>query len=176
MNASYEPLMIVSSVKAIKLVLNDKATVLDESPYEFRSSNHNIKIPYVILLKKQVKRNGNVRGPRFSRRGVLVRDNFTCAYCGNPGNTIDHVLPRALGGLSTFENCVTACVSCNHKKSDRTLKQIGWSLPFTPVAPNPYATLLGKARRTDEAYATWVEYIGYYLPASMRADLATAGQ
>jgi 5-methylcytosine-specific restriction endonuclease McrA len=163
LNASYEPLSVVSAQRAVTLVIQGKATVEDASPYFFHASGGlQIEIPYVARLTKEVKRGRNARAPRFSRRGVLIRDNFTCAYCGNYGDTIDHVLPRARGGLSTFDNCVTACKRCNHKKSDKTLAQMGWTIKTKLTHPSPYSNMLNKVRNNDELFDSWIEYISWY--------------
>jgi 5-methylcytosine-specific restriction endonuclease McrA len=75
----------------------------------------------------------------FSRRNIYKRDRYTCQYCGiQPGSeelTIDHVSPRSQGGLSTWENCVLACVSCNKRKADRTPEQARMPLKKPPARP-----------------------------------------
>lgn len=71
----------------------------------------------------------------YSKKGVLRRDNYTCAYCGRSANTVDHVLPRKLGGESTWENSVAACFDCNQKKGHKTLKQAKMALQWTPFTP-----------------------------------------
>lgn len=99
-----------------------------EANESFMRSAHNIyRVPEVILLSKHDKTYAHRLN--FSRRHVYRRDNYQCQYCGcKPGSselTIDHVIPRAKGGETTWENCVLACVSCNGKKADRTLEQCG---------------------------------------------------
>ena len=82
----------------------------------------------------------------FSRRNIFKRDRFTCQYCGvQPGSeelTLDHVIPRAQGGESRWENCVLACLTCNKRKADRTPQQAGIRLKHEPVKPtwNPLYT------------------------------------
>ncbi len=164
LNASYEPLSIVSAHRAIALLMSEKAISLDNSPKEFRGANTSIFIPYVAILRKQVKKGSSSRSAKFSRRGVLVRDNFTCAYCGKYGDTIDHILPKSRGGKSTYDNCVTACTHCNHKKSDKTIKELGWSMPILPPAPNLYENFLVKARGDNTQYEVWEKYVSYYVP------------
>lgn len=72
----------------------------------------------------------------FSKKGVLKRDNYLCAYCPNKATTIDHVVPRALGGPSTWLNCVAACVPCNRAKRDTPLEEAGMVLLTQPYEPN----------------------------------------
>lgn len=82
------------------------------------------RVPEVIMLTTYDKL--PAQRLHFSRRTIYRRDNFVCQYCGDKvGNegTIDHVLPRAQGGETTWENCVLACVSCNSQKADRTPEQ-----------------------------------------------------
>jgi 5-methylcytosine-specific restriction endonuclease McrA len=75
----------------------------------------------------------------FSRRNIFKRDRYTCQYCGTqPGSeelTIDHVLPRSQGGMSSWQNCVLACVECNKRKADRTPEQAGMPLRRRPARP-----------------------------------------
>lgn len=160
LNASFEPLSIVSAQRAVTLVLNGKASAVDESPRTFRSVNGEINIPYVIQLNEYVKPRDRARPAQFSRRGVLVRDNFKCAYCGGKATTIDHVLPRFLGGKNSYENCVAACTRCNHKKGHKTLESLGWTLPFIPKTPTRYASMLTRVAGNAEVRDSWAQYIG----------------
>ncbi len=96
-----------------------------------------LRVPEVIALTKYDRMPANVVA--FSRRNVFKRDQFMCQYCGcRPGSeelTIDHVLPRAQGGTSTWSNCVLACVECNHRKANRTPERAGMPLKRKPVRP-----------------------------------------
>lgn len=102
------------------------------------ASNTYFKIPEIILLSRYEK----MPKPKvhFSRRTLYKRDNMTCQYCGSrPGSeelTIDHVLPRAQGGLTTWENCALACTDCNRRKANRTPKQAGMKLAKEPTKPD----------------------------------------
>ena len=84
-----------------------------------------VRVPRVVVLVAydRVPR----RNVRFSRRNIFKRDHYTCQYCGaQPGSeelTLDHVLPRAQGGVSSWDNCVLACLACNKRKADRTPEQ-----------------------------------------------------
>lgn len=173
LNASYMPLNVVSAKQAMRNVFNGKAVVEDYSPHAFFGADgKEFRIPYVTRMTYEVKQNRNIAPPRFSRRGVLVRDNYTCAYCGNYGDTIDHIVPQSLGGPSSFENCVTACKSCNNKKSNRTLEQLGWKLDRSKaVTPrnSKLAQMLSSARGDEEMFKTWMEYISWY-DAGVKAE------
>ncbi len=96
-----------------------------------------IRVPEVIVLTRFDKAPN--RHVAFSRRNMYRRDRYTCQYCGaTPGSgelSIDHVMPRSRGGRSTFENCVLACTSCNHRKANRTPREAGMHLRSVPTAP-----------------------------------------
>lgn len=163
LNASYAPLSVVSSKKAVKLILNGKAFVESASPHVVKTSgNVELAIPYVIRLKEEIKQGRKARSPRYSRHGVLVRDNYTCAYCGNYANTIDHIIPQSEGGEGSYENCVAACERCNHKKSNKSLAQMGWTPNAKRVPPTIYSNMLNKVRHNEELFNTWIEYISWY--------------
>ena len=102
-----------------------------------RGANLEIRIPEVILLARYDRL--PKRTVHFSRRNLYKRDQMTCQYCGAmPGSselTIDHVLPRAQGGTTTWENCVLACLPCNQKKADKTPKQAKMRLAKVPKKP-----------------------------------------
>jgi 5-methylcytosine-specific restriction endonuclease McrA len=165
LNASYQPLSIVSARRALQLIRENKATALDGSGRFHNSEKGRIEVPYVVLLNYVVKQ-GKSRGAAWSRHGVLARDNYNCVYCGKPADTIDHVVPRALGGLSTYDNCVAACKPCNNKKSDRTLEQMGWHVPKGILkAPSPMSSILSRAKRNEPQLDAWKTYITMYEPA-----------
>lgn len=96
------------------------------------------RVPEVIQLTRYDKI--PKRKVCFSRRALFRRDNYSCQYCGKkPGSselTIDHVVPRSQGGLTTWENCVLACISCNIKKADKKLSDVNMKLQNVPVRPN----------------------------------------
>lgn len=167
LNITYEPLSVVSAKRAVQLILDNKATIEAASPSSFTTANgKEITIPYVVRLNYAVKHVGkNLKPPKFQRKGMLVRDNYTCVYCGKPGNTVDHVVPRSLGGLTTYENCVTACGKCNHKKSNKTLKQMGWNVDTNKLIVKPsqrYYQMLAKSRHDTEMFSSWIEYIAWF--------------
>jgi 5-methylcytosine-specific restriction endonuclease McrA len=143
LNASYEPIAVVSSRRALLLVLNGKASSLSESDRVVHSVTESLVEPDVILLRQFI------RIPRRSipltRRAVLEMYDYTCAYCFKHGNTLDHVVPRARGGTNTWGNVVVACTKCNNKKADRLLSELGWKLPFELREPAPnLATLISR--------------------------------
>lgn len=167
LNASYTPLNVVSARQAMRNVFNGKAVVEDYSPHTFIGpGGEEFRIPYVTRMTYEVKQTRKLAPPKYSRRGVLVRDRYTCAYCGNYGDTIDHIWPQSLGGKDSYENCVTACKKCNGKKGNKTLDQLGWTLKrpggIAPKGISHYSRMLNAARGDEDMYKTWIEYISWY--------------
>ena len=156
LNAGYEPLGVVSFKRAIILVLNKKATVLEGSAeIKVHSASNAYDLPSVILLSRYVRVPGSRNIP-LSRRGVLRRDAHRCAYCKRAANTVDHVQPKSKGGTDSWENLVAACLRCNNLKGDKTLKEIGWELSFTPKMPTGGAWLI---RGVEKLEPEWDEYL-----------------
>lgn len=143
LNASFEPLTVTSWQRALTLVLSDKAEIVEEDGPRVRSESLALPRPAVIRLKRFV------RVPLKFRRQVtntflFSRDGRRCAYCGRHQSelrtreflTRDHVMPIARGGRNTWENCVTACISCNNRKGDRTVAEARMRLRIVPSEPH----------------------------------------
>jgi 5-methylcytosine-specific restriction endonuclease McrA len=139
LSCSYEPLGVISWEKAITLVFLNKAHILEEYDGYVNSPSTKIKIPAVIAFKNN-KRTWYKRSIRFSRKNVWVRDEGLCQYCCKNVSfktfTIDHVLPKKLGGKTIWENVVACCYQCNQKKGEKTLKEINFKLFKLPKKPN----------------------------------------
>jgi 5-methylcytosine-specific restriction endonuclease McrA len=152
LNAGYEPLAVVSFKRALVLVMNEKATVvehIDDEPVWSASGVY--ERPAVILLTRYV------RGPSARRVPVtLRRDAHHCAYCGKAASTIDHVVPRSRGGEDSWENLVACCLRCNNLKGDRTPGEIGWELRITPRPPRGTQWTV---RGTDRTDPRWEPYL-----------------
>ena len=155
LNAGYEPLGVVSFKRALTLVLNNKATVLEPSESEVHSTTKVFDLPSVILLSRYVRIPTN-RGIPVTRKGVLKRDDHRCAYCSRSANTIDHVQPKSRGGRDTWENLVACCLKCNNTKSDRTLSEIGWKLRITPKMPSGDAWNVRGAERLEPEWGSYL--------------------
>ncbi|RFA07215.1 HNH endonuclease [Subtercola boreus] len=161
LNAGYEPLGVVSFRRALVLVMNDKAKIVesDEGAPVWASSGA-YERPSVILLTRYVKVPSSRQVP-VSRRGVLRRDNQRCAYCGKSATTIDHIQPRSRGGKDTWENLVACCLRCNNLKSDRTPAEMGWSLRGgQPRMPHHAGWFVRGVERAEP------EWEGYLQPAA----------
>jgi 5-methylcytosine-specific restriction endonuclease McrA len=139
LNASFEPLHVVSWERAICLIFASKAEVVAEYHSLVRSVSKSIKLPKVIRLFSYVDKIKQFGLAKCTRRNVFARDQYLCQYCGIKVNlrcaTLDHVIPRSKGGTSDFLNLVTCCETCNRLKGARDPKQAGMKLLKKPFVP-----------------------------------------
>jgi 5-methylcytosine-specific restriction endonuclease McrA len=135
LNANFEPINVCNFRRAIGLILTEKASLVVNGRGVIQTAYSAYPRPSVIRLQRMIHR------PRphvqLTRREVFRRDNYTCQYCGKHTKdlTIDHVLPRHLGGQQTWTNVVAACAMCNHRKGGRTVHEANMSLLRTPKEP-----------------------------------------
>jgi 5-methylcytosine-specific restriction endonuclease McrA len=124
LNASYEPLNITSWRRAVVMVLKGKAEGLEHDGG--RQIRSDLMQPTVIRLRQFVR--VPYRPLPLTRRNLFQRDGHRCQYCGSRQErlSVDHVLPRSRGGMDTWENVTTACLSCNVRKGNRTLSGPGF--------------------------------------------------
>lgn len=135
LNATFEPLAVVTAKRAVVLMLTGKAECVQAAlEGAFHSESLTIPAPSVMRLSRYV-RVPYRRSVPMTRAGVLRRDGRRCAYCGKRADTIDHVVPRSRGGQHTWDNCVAACRLCNSRKADRLLAELGWTLVAPPSPP-----------------------------------------
>lgn len=134
LNATYEPLSVVSCRRAVCLVLAGKAEVIHSDSAPIRSASLWVDTPTVIRLRYFVKV-PFLRRTSLSRRAVFVRDEHRCQYCGGLADSIDHVIPRSRGGQNAWENVAAACRPCNLRKRDRTPDEAGMRLATIPRPP-----------------------------------------
>jgi 5-methylcytosine-specific restriction endonuclease McrA len=162
LNASYEPLRIVSWQKAITLLFQDKVEVIAVYDREIRGVTVRVKLPSVLRLLRHVRMKRPFADVPFSRANVYARDSHRCQYCGHrcqPGQlTFDHVVPVARGGHKGWDNIVTCCIPCNRRKGDRTPEEAGLHLIRKPRRPDvlPSLTLTLGLRRAPES---WRDYL-----------------
>ena len=163
LNASFEPLTILPIERALRLVIDRKAEVLEvDSLRTFRSERREMPCPVVIRLVRFV------HIPRRFRRQVtntflFARDGYRCQYCGRHRNelrgreflTRDHVVPLSRGGDNTWENVVAACSACNNRKASHLPEECGLHLMRPPLEPN-HVELVWAIRRVTEAQAKYV--------------------
>src|SRR5690606_5957501 len=155
LNATREPLCLVTTRRAVVLVLSGKAFVLESDGRLLRSEHTAVPLPLVLVLNRYVHVPHRSPAPP-TRRAVLHRDDHRCAYCSGPADTVDHVVPRSRGGRHEWVNLVAACSRCNHRKADHLLHEIGWSLPFRPQAPRGGMSLLGGMVRCEPAWRSYL--------------------
>lgn len=141
LNASFQPLQVVSWQRAIQLFFLGKVEIIEQSERELRSVTLAIKVPLVIRLLRfipQKRKQQNI--VRFTRNNIFLRDRYTCQYCNFQFPllhlTMDHVVPVVKGGPKTWENIVTACRPCNLKKGGRTPDEAGMKLRSRPNRPH----------------------------------------
>jgi 5-methylcytosine-specific restriction endonuclease McrA len=159
LNASYEPIRVVSAERAVILILQGKAEPVTDSEHVMRSPSTTIKVPLVARLTKMAKIPRMQRVP-FSRKMLSVRDNGECqfSHCDAKGTTVEHLLPTSRGAKTTYENCVLSCGPCNFRKADRTLTEMGWSLKRTPAPVFGPMVLLARAG-SRAALPEWAEWL-----------------
>jgi 5-methylcytosine-specific restriction endonuclease McrA len=155
LNATYEPLCVVSSRRAIVLVLAAKAESVDATSDVVHAATISLPVPVVVRLTRYVRVPFPASVP-LSRRAVFTRDGQTCVYCGSSATSIDHVVPRSRGGTHTWDNVVAACRRCNHTKADRSLAEMGWALPHPPRTPSGAAWRLLGTRSVDPRWREWL--------------------
>ncbi len=160
LNQSYEPLNLCRVRRAVVLVFRGAAEVLENGRGELHSSTQIFTIPSVIRLVYRVKRPRHQR--KLTRLEVFYRDKFTCQYCGKYGTdlTLDHVIPRRLGGEHCWENLVSACSRCNRRKGGHLLEQAGMKLLKQPQAPHNDGFYI--PHNYANRHGEWRKYLSYY--------------
>ena len=137
LNHDYEPLSICNVRKAIILLYLGKAELIAACDgKQLRSVYTSMPYPSIVRLSVYIRL--PYKKIVLSHKNILRRDGHVCQYCGKSESmlTVDHVVPKAKGGPDTWENLVTACVTCNNKKGDRTLHDAGMKLLRKPIRPN----------------------------------------
>ena len=136
LNQSYEPLNVCRARRAVVLIYSGKAELLENGSGFIHSANHIFPLPSVIRICYMIKRPR--LQPKLTRLEVFNRDKYTCQYCGKETHqlTLDHVIPRHLGGEHKWENLVSACVSCNRRKAGKTPEQARMNLSHSPFPPH----------------------------------------
>lgn len=153
------PLSAISWQDAIKYIVLDKVSVLEwHEDWIVRSATWSTPVPAIIMLKEYYRKKGYVR---FSKYNVFLRDEFKCQYCGDRVEkreaTLDHVLPVSHGGRTTWENCTTACSTCNGSKGNNR-KITPKTKPYKPS----YWELVEKRKRQTFSFPhpSWAMFIG----------------
>lgn len=156
LNATFEPLCIVPTRRALVLVLADKAEMLHTTERSFHSERASFPEPSVVRLAYYVKVAYQAR-VALNRRAVFARDGHRCQYCGAAAESIDHVVPRSRGGSHAWDNVVAACRPCNTRKEDRLLHETSLCLLRKPTAPRERIWVLAA---TGTVRPDWEPYLG----------------
>lgn len=135
LNQNYEPLNICRVRRAVVLLFQGKAEMLENGAGFIQSASEVVPVPSVIRLAHLIKRPRPK--PKLTRTEIFDRDHYVCQYCGKETKqlTLDHVIPRYRGGEHAWENVVSACIFCNHRKAGRTPSEAGMKLIRQPCAP-----------------------------------------
>jgi 5-methylcytosine-specific restriction endonuclease McrA len=165
LNATFEPLCVVPSRRALMLLLDQKAELLHQTDRIFRSERVSLEEPSVVRLRYYVKVPYQAR-IALNRRAVFARDGHHCQYCGAAAENIDHVIPRSRGGLHSWENVVAACRPCNARKRDHLLEESGMRLRRSPVVPRQRTFILVAS---GSIRSEWEPYLGHSASTSLSA-------
>ncbi|MBA4782953.1 MAG: HNH endonuclease [Rhizobiales bacterium] len=155
---SYYPLSLWSWQDAIKAVFLDRVNIVSEYDHAVRSPSMEFRIPSVVSLKTYIK---PARYPAFTRFNVFLRDRFECQYCGASHDlTFDHLVPRSKGGLTTWENVVTACSPCNLRKGNKYAHVIGMNPRHKPFRPTVFDLHNnGRLFPPNHLHESWMDYL-----------------
>ncbi len=155
---SYLPLSLWPWQEAVKAAFLDRVDIVAEYDATVRSQRMELRIPSVVVLKDFVKPRKRVA---FTRFNLFLRDEFACQYCGARHDlTFDHVVPRALGGVTSWENVVAACAPCNLSKGSKTLRQSGLSLRRPPRRPGAGELIdIGRRFPPNHLHESWTDFL-----------------
>jgi 5-methylcytosine-specific restriction endonuclease McrA len=161
LNSSYEVLSVVSLQRAVRLLFAKKAEVVHESARVLRSERMEFPLPSVLRMLYYVARKR--KHVALTKKNVLLRDNYKCAYCDKNGDdssmNVDHIQPRSQGGKSTWLNLVASCMTCNSRKMNRTPAAAGMPLRRNPTVPKhiPFMVVKRHTQRDE-----WHKYLSLY--------------
>ena len=156
LNQNYEPLTITSARRAIVLMFQGKAEMIETADgLKIRSVSRSYSLPSVVRLWQYKK--VPFKRIMLTRKNIITRDGNRCQYCGTTKGpmTVDHVIPKRLGGTDSWENLVCSCSGCNNKKGDRTPEQSHMNLLKKPTRPT-YITFIQRNHRVDDR---WKPYL-----------------
>jgi len=158
---NYMALSIITWKKAIKLMVKGKAeTIETNNRITITRYADSMSIPSIVRLVVDIPWRAHQSRMKFSRKNVMIRDNFECQYCEaklGKGGTIDHVVPKTRGGRTTYQNCVACCKTCNNYKADKTVEQSGFKLKVKPKKPSFLS--LYRRHLGNNSPQEWKDYI-----------------
>jgi len=156
LNQNYQAISLCTPERALVLVLLSKAEMVAEvADRKLRSVRAEFDFPAIIRLRSYV--NLPYKKVSLTRQNLFKRDGHKCVYCGSHQNlTMDHVLPRAQGGRTSWSNLVTACQKCNMRKGNMIPEEAGLSLPYQPYRPN---FLMFVCRFSGDVHESWKPFL-----------------
>ena len=156
LNQNYEPLSITSARRAVVLLFQGKAEMIETADgLKIRSISKAYSLPSVVRLWQYKK--VPFKRIMLTRKNVITRDGNRCQYCGTSKGpmTVDHIIPKTMGGTESWENLVCSCSKCNNKKGDRTPQRSQMKLLKRPTRPT-YITFIQRNHSVDDR---WKPYL-----------------
>ncbi len=162
LNSTYEPMNVAAWQRAVELIFAGKAEAVHNRAAQLRSAGGFVMpLPSIIRMLYYVRR--KPKRVALTKKNVLLRDDYRCGYCDERGDratmTVDHVVPRAAGGKSVWENLVAACADCNGRKRDRTPQQARMPLAHQPREPRFIPFVVVRRHTADDE---WAKYLGLW--------------
>src|SRR5437764_2263167 len=159
LNQNYEPINVCNARRAVVLLDRGKAEMLEHRVGAIRTPTRALPRPSVIRLVALIRRPRP--RVRLTRREVFLRDNFTCQYCGMKTKelTLDHLVPRHRGGRHAWDNLVSACRACNHRKGGKTPEEARMQLRRPPSEPHATSYYLFHQYLESERFSGWSKFM-----------------
>ena len=139
LDRNYLAISILPLKRAIGLIVKGKAEPVGEKGIKIKTGSGYFTMPTIVRLLTNIPYRAYINKTKFSRKNVIIRDNFECQYCGKKfsfnSGTIDHIVPRSRGGVSDYSNCVACCKTCNSVKANKSPEEVGLTLRRSPRRP-----------------------------------------
>ena len=163
LDQGYQPIKIITWMRAVTLVLAGKAELIEEGDvYDIRSANKTFKLRSIIRVFKNIAQK-KLNFVPFTRHNIFLRDGWKCQYCFHKFKSSelnwDHVIPRSRGWGTTWDNIVTACYPCNAKKANKTPEEAGMLLATKPQKPKNISILLIRLKNNDKIPQSWKTFL-----------------
>lgn len=167
LDAHFEPARILPIYAGFVLYFSGRASSLADSPHTIRGVSQSFRVPWIIRLHNAPPRRAKAGETlKFSRQNIYLRDKHKCTYCGTRFGaqqlTLDHLVPLSRGGKTTWDNIVTACKSCNFRKGNATIEELGIRLERLPARPHYSAHVLFALRyglETSHLPLPWLPFL-----------------
>lgn len=157
LNQNYEPLSVTEVKKAFIISYLGKAQIVETyRGIKLNTVNKSYPVPSIVRLRSYVRISRRRLSP--TRKNILKRDGYRCQYCGTKIGpmTVDHIIPKTMGGRETWENLVCACVKCNTRKGNRSLKEAHFELIRVPRKPHFFYLLHNIVKAPDPSWRPYL--------------------